>query len=230
METTRRDLLKHLALASVALLTPSVVGCSSTGAQGSTTTPTPTPTPSSGGAAAALPAARPEGWDAIAFNRERGNAGAVPESYRAQINGPDAERMHIGKHLPYLPTLAPGAVPAGMLGVMFGDPSLGRTRHPNDAPSEAMPQGHWFEWVKVRKATEGEAQEAVSRFGAWPTPPEGDNGRFIPQEGTDLAADHGKNTVYLVALPPDVRPGDVVRIHGRCISHGEYVDFVTLPA
>ena len=206
METTRRDLLKQLgALLGAVVLTPTSSGCSST------QTPAPTTAPSGAASSAlALPRARPADWDAIAFNRARGNAGAVPETYRAQINGPDAERQHIGKHLAYVPTLAANAVPAGMLGLMFGDPSLGRTRHPNDAVGESAPRGHWFSWVKVRKATDDDAPEAESRFGAWPTPP-ADSGRFIAQEGSDITADHGKNTVYLVTLPPGVAPGDLVR-------------------
>jgi len=224
METTRRDLLKQLgALLGAVVLAPTSTGCSST------QSPTPsTGTTGAAGAPMALPRTRPTDWDAIAFNRARGNAGAVPETYRAQINGPDAERQHIGKHLPYVPTLSAGAVPAGMLGVMFGDPSLGRTRHPNDAIGESAPRGHWFSWVKVRKATDEDAPEAESTFGGWPTPPP-DGGRFIPQEGTDLTADHGKNTVYLVTLPPGVAPGDVVRVHAHCISHGEFVEFITVP-
>lgn len=224
METTRRDLLKQLgALLGAVVLTPTSSGCSST------QTPAPTTAPSVAATSAlALPRARPADWDAIAFNRARGNAGAVPETYRAQINGPDAERQHIGKHLAYVPTLAANAVPAGMLGLMFGDPSLGRTRHPNDAVGESAPRGHWFSWVKVRKATDDDAPEAESRFGAWPTPP-ADSGRFIAQEGSDITADHGKNTVYLVTLPPGVAPGDLVRVHAHCISHGEFVEFVTVP-
>ncbi len=224
MESTRRDLLKQLgALLGAVVLTPTSIGCSST------QNPAPGTGPSAAtGAPMPLPRARPADWDAIAFNRARGNAGAVPETYRAQINGPDAERQHIGKHLPYVPTLSADAVPAGMIGLMFGDPSLGRTRHPNDAIGESAPRGHWFSWVKVRKATDEDAPEAESRFGAWPTPPP-DGGRFIPQEGTDLTADHGKNTVYLVTLPAGVAPGDVIRVHAHCISHGEYVEFITVP-
>lgn len=224
METTRRDLLKQLgALLGAVVLTPTSTGCSST----QTATPQ-SATAASAGGLPAIPRARPSDWDPIAFNRTRGNAGAVPETYRTQINGPDAERQHIGKHLPYVPTLRAGAVPAGTIGLMFGDPSLGRTRHPNDAVGESAPRGHWFSWVKIRKATDDDAPEAESRFGAWPTPPP-DGGRFIPQEGTDLTADHGKNTVYLVNLPAGVGPGDVVRVHAHCISHGEYVEFITLP-
>jgi hypothetical protein len=224
METTRRDVFKQLgALLGAVVLSPTFTGCSST------QTPTPTTgAPAASGDVSAIPRARPADWDPIAFNRARGNAGAIPETYRAQINGPDAERQHIGKHLPYAPTLGPGAVPAGMIGLMFGDPSLGRTRHPNDAVGESAPRGHWFSWVKVRKATDDDAPEAESRFAAWPSPP-ADGGRFIAQEGTDVTADHGKNTVYLVSLPPGVGPGDVIRVHGHCISHGEYVEFVTVP-
>lgn len=227
MEPTRRELLQQLSvLLGAAVLAPSSIGCSTT----------PAPAVNTGASAATatasldLPTARPADWDAIGFNRARGNAGAVPESYRAQINGPDAERQHIGKHLPWTPPLGAGVVPAGMLGVMFGDPSLGRTRHPNDAVSETNPQGHWFDWVKVRKATTADAPEVESRFSAWPTPAAGDNGRFVPQEGTDLTADRGKNTVYLVALPEGVAPGDLVRVRGHCISHGEFVEFLTVPA
>ncbi|MFO0629011.1 MAG: hypothetical protein U0325_25780 [Polyangiales bacterium] len=221
MESTRRDLLKQLGvLLGAVVLTPTATGCSSTQTPTPSTGPAPTPL--------ALPRARPTDWDAIAFNRARGNAGAVPETYRPQINGPDAERQHIGKHLPYTPTLAAGVVPAGMIGLMFGDPSLGRTRHPNDAVGESAPHGHWFSWVKVRKATDDDAPELESRFGGWPTPPP-DGGRFIPQEGTDLTADHGKNTVYLVNLPPGVGPGDLIRVQANCISHGEYVEFLTVP-
>jgi hypothetical protein len=239
MNSTRRELLQKLAAVSGwAMLAPVVVACTSSAstehqgprAQGSSAT-------SSGGSAnggaasamAEIPKVRPEGWDAIAFNRERGNAGAIPESYRAQINGPDGVTQHLGKHLPYVVTLAPGVVPAGMLALMWGDPSRGYAKHPNAAPSESNPTGHFYNWVRIRKATHDEAQEVESRFSSWPTVGPGDTGRYAAREGSDVTSDAGKNTVYLVVLPSDVRSGDLVRVHAHCLTHGEYVDFVTVP-
>lgn len=184
---------------------------------------------SSASATAEIPKARPDGWDAIAYNRDRGNAGAIPESYRPQINSADGAAQHLGKHLPYVATIAAGAVPAGMLALMWGDPSRGYAKHPNAAPSESNPTGHWYNWVKIRKATNDEAQEAESRFSAWPTAGASDTGRYAAHEGTDATAEGGKNTVYLVALPSDARSGDLVRVHAHCLTHGEYVDFVTVP-
>jgi hypothetical protein len=112
---------------------------------------------------------------------------------------------------------------------MWGDPAKGHAKHPNAPRSESNPEGHWYNWIKIRKATDGDAQEIESRFSNWPTTEPTDNGRYAAFEGTDPAADAGKNTVYLVALPPDVRPGDTVRVHAHCLTHGEYVDFVTVP-
>jgi hypothetical protein len=233
MNDSRRDFLKNLAAATGALvLLPQVVACG-----GETASPTPEPTgggetpggetPSAAVDPLAVPQTPPAGWDAIAFNRERGNAGAIPESYRESINGPDGEAVHLGKHLPYVPAV--GATPAGMLALMWGDPSKGHTRHPNAPPSEDNPEGHWYNWIRIRKATEGEATELESRFSGWPATVEGDNGAYAPQEGADVTADSGKNTVYVVQLPPDVGPGDVIRVYAHCLTHGEYVDFLTVP-
>ncbi|MBX7195720.1 MAG: hypothetical protein K1X94_26925 [Sandaracinaceae bacterium] len=231
MTTTRRDLLELLAAATGAsVLSPFAVGCGGSSASGASTT---TAHEASGGEATsdplAVPTTRPEGWDALAFNRARGNAGAIPESYRDEINGPDGDLVHLGKHLPYVPSLAAGLVPAGMIALMFGDPSLGRTRHPNAPPSEAVPTGHWYDWIRIRKATADEALETTSTYGGWPTVLEADSGRYVAQEGTDVTADLGKNTVYLAQLPEGVVSGDVIRVHGNCLTHGEYVDFVTVP-
>ena len=52
---------------------------------------------------------------------------------------------------------------------------------------------------------------------------------YLVADGGDVTADGGKNTVYVVQLPPDVGPGDVVRVVGHCTLHGEYVDFLTVP-
>ncbi len=243
MKSTRRELLQWLqnwaALAGVVALAPSAVGCGSSSSTtdnnansvgGGTSSGGAASPASSASAGAAIPRAKPAAWDPIAFNRDRGNAGAIPESYRAQINGADGATAHLGKHLPYVPEMPAGAVAAGMLAIMWGDPAKGHAKHPNAAPSESNPTGHWYNWIRVRKATDDEAQEAESRFSAWPAAGSGDNGRYAAREGTDPAADSGKNTVYLVALPPDVRPGDTVRVYAHCLTHGEYVDFVTIPA
>jgi len=239
MNSTRRELLQKLAAVSgLAILAPVAVACTpsasadNNGQSGNGTGATSSGGAASGGtsgATAEIPKARPDGWDAIAYNRDRGNAGAIPESYRAQINGPDGATQHLGKHLPYVATLAAGAVPSGMLALMWGDPSRGYAKHPNAGPSDSNPTGHWYNWVKIRKATNDEAQEAESRFSAWPTTGPNDTGRYAPHEGTDVTTDGGKNTVYLVALPSDVRSGDLVRVHAHCLTHGEYVDFVTVP-
>ncbi|GAB4207626.1 MAG: hypothetical protein OHK0013_25430 [Sandaracinaceae bacterium] len=233
MKTTRRDLLELLAAsAGVTVLAPVAVGCGGGASTPGTSGEVNTGQGTGGEMAAdplAIPTARPEGWDALAFNRARGNAGAIPATYLPQINGADGDLAHLGKHLPYVPALAPGAVPAGFLALMWGDPSLGRTRHPNAPPTADNPEGHWYNWIRVRKATEADAAELESRYGGWPTTVEGDNGRYIAAEGTDVTADLGKNTVYLAQLPPDVGPGDLVRIHAHCLTHGEYVDFVTVP-
>ncbi|MBL8678882.1 MAG: hypothetical protein JNK05_06935 [Myxococcales bacterium] len=245
MKSTRRELLQWLqnwaALAGVVAIAPAAVGCGTSnanadnGANGGASGAGASSGGAAGQAAAGasngeIPKAKPASWDPIAFNRDRGNAGAIPESYRAQINGADGATAHLGKHLPYVPEMPAGAVAAGMLAIMWGDPAKGHAKHPNAAPSESNPTGHWYNWIRVRKATDAEAQEAESRFSSWPAAGSGDNGRYAAREGTDPAADAGKNTVYLVALPSDVQPGDTVRVHAHCLTHGEYVDFVTIPA
>ncbi len=232
MKTSRRDLLELLAAATGAtVLAPIAIGCGSSSASSSEASGTTSSTGAEGEAAdpMAVPASRPEGWDALAYNRARGNAGAIPDTYLPQINGADGDLVHLGKHLPYVPAVPAGTVPAGMLALMWGDPALGRTRHPNAPPSAEVPEGHWYNWIKLRKATDGEAAELESRFGGWPAIAAGDNGAYAPAEGTDVTADLGKNTVYLAQLPADVAPGDVVRVHAHCLTHGEYVDFVTVP-
>jgi hypothetical protein len=177
-----------------------------------------------------VPLVRPAHWDPIEFNRARGNAGAIPESYRVSINGPDGASQHLGKHLPYRPDIDPSLVPEGFLAVMWGDSLQGYARHPSSAPDPegAYPDGHWFNWVKVRKAIEGEAEEAESTYSSWPQVGEGDSGRYDLFGEGEITDDGGRNTIYLVAIPSDVAPGDTVRVYGHCLSHGEYVDFLTL--
>lgn len=180
-------------------------------------------------AKAEIPQTKPEGWDPIAYNRERGNAGAIPESYRESINGPDGEKKHLGKHLPYIPEVDASLVPEGFIAIMWGNPELGYTRHPNAPRSEANNnEGHWYNWIKLRKATDEEAEELQSTYTDWPGNTDEATGKYAVFGGGDITADSGKNTIYMAALPPDVQPGDTVRVWAHCLTHGEYVDFITV--
>jgi len=232
-EESRRDFLKQLAGAtSAVVLAPTIVGCGRTGgspqaqAEGE---------PTGGGedtvaghAPLAVPRVKPADWDPVAFNKARGNAGAIPESYRDDINGPDGDAKHLGKHLPYVAETDPGRVPAGMVALMWGDPAKGHARHPNARRSEDNPEGHWYNWIRIRRAVDGDAQEAESRYRGWPDVEQPGDGAYTVKGGGDITADGGKNTIYLARLPDDVRPGDMVRIHAHCLTHGEYVDFLTV--
>ncbi|TNF30394.1 MAG: hypothetical protein EP329_13815 [Deltaproteobacteria bacterium] len=217
----RRAFLKTLATAAGAVvLVPAVSRCASTVAGVST----------AGDAAVdAVPVVPPPGWDPIDFNRVRGNAGAIPQTYLPAINGPDGDKKHLGKHLPYRPTVAADAVPAGYVALMWGDPEKGHARHPNAARDDAAGQlGHWYSWIKVRPAVAGEAEEATSAYSSWPAAGAGDTGAYAVFGDGDITADGGRNTIYLAALPAGVKPGDTVRIWAHCLTHGEYVDFLTL--
>jgi hypothetical protein len=240
MNTTRRDFVTLLAGATGALvLLP--VACTTTSSSSTASSSTASSSTASSSTASSPPAPPatpdplalplvPDAFDALAFNRARGNAGAIPDSYRAAINAADGDQNALGKHLPYVPSLAAGVVPAGMLALMWGDPAKGYAAHPNAAPTPEVPSGHWYNWIRVRKATAGDAVEREAKFSAWPAPASGDDGQYAAASGSDVTADKGKGTVYLVPLPPDVKPGDVVRIHAHCLTHGEYVDFVAVPA
>ena len=210
----RRTVLARLAQgAGAALLLPTLTSCGAAPAV----------------AGASLPLVAPPGFEPVAFNKARGNAGAIPASYLPSVNGPGGDAKHLGKHLPYVP--AGVSAPAGWLALMWGDPSKGHARHPNAARGpKNKDQGHWYNWIRVRKATAGEAKEAESTFSDWPLIQPDDSGKYAAEKGDDPAGDGGRNTVYLVALPPDVKAGDTVRIHAHCLTHGEYVDFLTLPA
>lgn len=208
--------------AAVALLAPVVVACSADEAVVASTSGAEGPPDP-----LAVPRTRPDGWDPIAFNRTRGNAGAIPESYLPQINGPDGVEQHLGKHLPYVPVVEGGTVPSGMLALMWGDPSRGYAPHPNAVRSAANnDEGHWYNWIEIRKATDGAAETSRSEYAEWPSSAER---TYLAQGGGDLTDNSGKNTIYLAALPADVRPGDLVRIHAHCLTHGEYVDFLVVP-
>ncbi len=215
--TTRRQFLHRLATASGAVvLMPAVSRCSGAPTVADGTPPMP-----------AIPMDRASDWDPVAFNQARGNAGAIPDSYLDDINGPDGVANHLGKHLPFVPELDAALVPTGMLPIMWGDPDLGYARHPNAVRSEANNfEGHWYNWIRIRKATAGSAEELESAYSEWPGITDADNGAYAVLGDGDITGDSGKNTIYLAALPPDVSPGDWVRVHAHCLTHGEYVDFV----
>lgn len=174
-----------------------------------------------------LPFKPGDDWDPVRFNRDRGNAGAIPASYLADINGPDGEKKHIGKHLPYIADIDPLMVPKGFIPLMWGNPSFGYTPHPNAvAGASNNHQGHWYNWIRIRKATLWYAQTAESTFSDWPIPKETDNGAYAAKDVKDITIDKGIHTIYLAQLPPDVKKGDIIRIWAHCLTHGEYIDFV----
>lgn len=178
----------------------------------------------------APPVTKPDGWDPIAYNRDRGNAGAIPKSYREAINGPDGVEKHLGKHLPYQPELTTEVAPEGHVALMWGDPQKGHTRHPNaDRGPANNNEGHWYNWIRIRKAVEGDdATEVQSDFSGWPKTADADTGKYVGLAGKEVESEQGKNTIYLARLPKGVKPGDTVRIWAHCLTHGEYVDFLTL--
>ncbi len=218
----RREFLTQIAaVTGGAVLAPIAVSC---GGASAGTAPVAA---ANTGVTDEVPLVKPADWDPVAYNKARGLNGAIPETYHESITGADGNAKHLGKHLPYVPEVPADAVPEGFLPLMWGDDSQGYARHPN-APlgSPNYPKGHWYNWVMVRKATAEEAEETLSEYEAWPGEEGGSH--FFSEDGGDISADGGKNTVYLVALPKDVKPGDTLRIYGHCLYHGEYVDFLTL--
>ena len=231
MTQTRRDFLKTLATATgAAVLVPLVHACATPASSGPDARQDASPAPTPTGQPSPPPQARPQGWDPVAYNRERGQQGAIPDAYMKDINGPDGVPQHLGKHLPYVPSLEDTSiVPAGFLPLMWGDPSKGFAKHPNAPRQESNNhEGHWYNWIKLRKATDDQAQELQSTYTDWPGTTDEATGRYAVFAGDDLTADAGKNTIYLAALPEDVKPGDTVRVWAHCLTHGEYVDFITV--
>jgi len=229
---TRRQFIKRVALATGGVvLVPVAASCG--GGAKKVSDPGTGPAPSDGPSSAELPevpTTKPADWDPIAFNRTRGNAGAIPETYWPSINGADGVAGHLGKHLPYVPEAGATVVPEGFIALMWGDPGKGYKRHPNAVKSAAnQNQGHWYNWIKIRKAVDGEAVEVAAVYSDWPAVADGDNGSYAVSGGGDITGDGGKNTIYLSALPADVGPGDTVRIWAHCLTHGEWVDFLVLP-
>lgn len=240
---TRRSFIEGAARTGliVPLATPLIVsGCKSEeksdhgeGAPESKPASQPGSAPSSkpsvtGGLPAGVPLVKPTDWDAIAFNTARGKAGAIPESYIDDITGPDGVKKHLGKHLPY----QPGSIPKdrmleSYLAIMWGDPSKGYTMHPNAPKSEKNPEGHWYDWIRVARTTD-DSSEIETRFDNWPKPTDAVKGRIVGAKAKDPADNGGKNTVYLTQLPPGAKSGDVLRVWAHCLTHGEYIDFITL--
>ena len=211
---TRRQFLRYMTgMAGTLVVFPTIYSC----------------TPTSGTILNNIPFTKPENWDPIAYNRKRGNAGAIPNSYLPDINGPEGVKKHLGKHLPYLPEVDPAVAPGGFIPLMWGDPSLGYVRHPNAVPNkDNNHEGHWYNWIKIRKATPMWAKTAESTYVNWPEAKDPSTGAYAVYGGGDIEEDSGKNTIYLAKLPPDVEPGDQVRIWAHCLRHGEYIDFITL--
>lgn len=226
-KTSRREFVEQIAAASGAMvLVPWVTSCGSSGSQ--------MDGPQLEGASefedmVDPPLAMPADWDPLYFNRNRGNLGAIPESYLRDINSDDGDTQHLGKHLPYVPPQnAP--VPPGYMAVMWGDPSRGNARHPNAPRNESNNfEGHWYNWIRVRKATEDQAEELESNYSDWPGIDEEDRSGYAVFGGGELTGDDGRNTIYLAALPTDVQPGDWIRVWAHCLTHGEYVDFLQVP-
>jgi hypothetical protein len=215
---SRRQFLRQTSVAGLSLLLPTAVGCVH-----ARRVPGPESATRDG-----LPLARPEHWDPVAFNLQRGRSGAIPADYLAKIEAPDGIAQHLGKHLPYVPAFA--ETPTRMLALMWGDPSLGYARHPNAPPAPNNPAGHWYNWIRIRGSSESTAEETESHFSGWPTTGVGDTGRYAALNDVALTDDEGRGTIYLVALPSSVRANDWVRVHGHCLTHGEYVDFVRVPS
>jgi hypothetical protein len=228
-ETKRRDFLKQIAaVGGGVVLLPLVSSCATSESAGGKKTTPPPGGKASQPAKIEVPMAPPTGWDPIAFNKKRGNAGAIPKSYLPSINGEDGVKKHLGKHLPYIPgSIDRSTIPAGYVPIMWGDASKGYVKHPNAPKNDAKGYvGHWYNWIKVRKAVAGEAEELKNSYSDWPGSPDLQKKYYLVEGGGDLTANKGKNTIYLVALPKDVQSGDIVRIWAHCLTHGEYIDFI----
>ncbi|MCB0067357.1 MAG: hypothetical protein KDD77_09405 [Caldilineaceae bacterium] len=175
----------------------------------------PTTGPIKSGASMPVPKAKPGDWNAIEFNKKRGNSGAIPKEYLSAINAGGGE-MAIGKHLPYIPQ---ENAPDGHVVIAFGKRSAGYPQHP--ASSD-----HWFDWIHVAKS--GSDKGMMSKFPAWPGTEEQRKQLYVVAGGydiSDIGMEKGKLTVYLAKLPDDVKGGDILRITGHCTKHGEYVNF-----
>lgn len=219
---TRRAFLQTTAkITGAAVLFPSI-SCSPKGTASSMSQILPV-------SGLTLPETLPDNWDPVSFNRVRGESGKIPSEYMKKINAADGIPKHLGKHLPYIPQLENGLVPAGFVALMFGDPSKGYARHPNAIRSSAnQNQGHWYNWIKLSKAAPS-STEITSTYSNWPGIEEGDSGSYaVFGDANDPLSDGGRNTIYLAKLPVGLQKGDKIRMWAHCLTHGEYVDFLTL--
>ena len=82
---SRRQFLQQASLAGLSLFLPTSVGCVHERALRG-------PEAAHGDG---LPLARPERWDPVVFNLQRGRAGASPAAYFAKIEGPDGIAQHL---------------------------------------------------------------------------------------------------------------------------------------
>lgn len=237
--TTRRDFIVKLAsVTGAVVLLPSVSSCKKDEAkpaaepvteQAAPTTPVVPAEPPKAQTPEEPPKARPDDWDAMAYNKKRGAEGAIPAAYMTDINGPDGDSKHLGKHLPFQPKVDAKLVPGGFIALMWGDPDKGHAKHPNAVKApENNNEGHWYNWIRITKAEEGDQEELESNYSSWPQIGEGDDGKFVAVDGGDITADGGKNTIYLTGVPEGLKAGDTVRVWAHCLTHGEYVDFLTL--
>lgn len=219
MSLSRRELLTRALVAmGGVVLAPALASCGKNRASETMLRPWEVNLP--------LPKTIPAGWDPVTFNRLRGEQGAIPAAYLSDVRAAGGERRFIGMHLPYVVKPAAG-VPEGFLAVMFGDPEKGYAAHPHASHDlEAGEPGHWFQWIRLRKAVALDTDEVQTNFSSWPEAASADSGRFISVDGSDLHASNGERTAYLVRLPQDVKSGDIVRIHAHCRLHGEFVDFL----
>lgn len=229
--SNRRLFLQQSAVAGLALPTVGslITGCASSKSGGAAKATAAASKPAvTGGTPAGVPLVKPSDWDVVAFNTARGDAGAIPASYMAKIKAADGLPKHLGKHLPYLPKNVPAdRAKDGYVSIMWGDPSLGYTMHPNAPKSEKNPEGHWYNWIRV--TIEGnEGSEVETKFDDWPKCTDAVKGMIIGLEDADPSVNGGKNSVYLAQVPTAAKSGDTLRIWAHCLTHGEYVDFVKL--
>ncbi|MBI4815362.1 MAG: hypothetical protein HY791_03850 [Deltaproteobacteria bacterium] len=177
---------------------------------------------------ASPPASRPADWNPVTYNTTRGAAGFIPPAYMKDIQAEGGDKKHLGKHLPYVPASFPADRKVeGYLPIMWGDPDKGNAKHPNASKTPEKPDGHWYNWIRL--SLDGQSDSLVeTRFDDWPKCSDTVNGRLAGCVDPDPAAEEGKNTVYLAVLPKGAKPGDTLRVWAHCITHGEYVDFVTI--
>lgn len=224
IDKNRRAFFKHLAaLTGTVVIAPMAISCSKA------STPAVRPIARVDASNAPdIPLAKPSNWDANAFNKNRGLKGAIPQSYYADINSPDGEKKHLGKHLPYIPDIKPTDYPEGYIPIMWGDPSKGFSQHPNSAQhSPGYTVGHWYNWVRTKNTSIENGEEIESQFHAWPGPRDGADATVFSVFGEGNIEDNdGKNTIYMLSKPADLNDGDTMRIYGHCLYHGEYVDFI----